>query len=108
MDIHAHMIEIVDYFLKYYLPSNKLEQITILNVKNLLHLFLHNNIFCYKDKIYTFTKGSLNTMALTETLSNIYLFEWQKEIVNQVQKNNELFGRQLFFELILISSVNFI
>ena len=91
MDIHTHMIDIVDYFLKYYLPSNKLEQITILNVKNLLHLFLNNNIFCYKDKIYTFTKGSPNTMALTETLSNIYLFGWQKEIVNQVQKNNELF-----------------
>lgn len=93
LDTHPNVIEIVDFFLQYNLLSNKLEKLTILNIKNLLHLFLHNNIFCYKDKIYQFTKGSPNTMAITETLSNIYLFSWQKKISNLVQEKKELFGR---------------
>ncbi|CAF4595695.1 unnamed protein product, partial [Rotaria sp. Silwood2] len=64
MDIHKNMIDVVGYFLTDHLAGNKLGPITILTIRNLLHLFLHNNVFYYKNKIYTFTKGSPNTMAL--------------------------------------------
>lgn len=93
LDTHKNMIEIAHNFLKDNLPSHKLGKISILDIKNLLNLFLHNNIFSYEDKIYQFTKGSPNTMALSETLSNVYLFTWQQKISSLVQEKKELFGR---------------
>lgn len=93
LDSHENMIEVVEYFLRDHLVTNKLGQLTVLTIKNLLHIFLYNNIFCYNEQIYKFKKGSPNTMELTETLSNIYLFAWQKKILKQTQEKNELFGR---------------
>ncbi|CAF5144987.1 unnamed protein product, partial [Rotaria magnacalcarata] len=58
LDIHKNMIDTVSYFLEENLITNKLEQVTIQNIKNLLHIFLYNNVFYYKDQIYTLTKGS--------------------------------------------------
>ncbi|CAF4870677.1 unnamed protein product [Rotaria magnacalcarata] len=75
LNTHKNMIDIVGYFLEDNLVPNKLEQVTIQNIKNLLHIFLYNNVFYYKDQIYTLTKGSPNTMPLSDTLSNIYVFK---------------------------------
>ncbi|CAF2793105.1 unnamed protein product [Rotaria sp. Silwood2] len=100
LDEHEEMIDVIGYFLQDNLATNKLEPLTIQTIRNLLHLFLHNNIFSYKNSIYKFTKGSPNTIPLTETLSNIYLFMWQKKILKEVNQNIELFGRykdQIFF-----------
>ncbi|CAF4673141.1 unnamed protein product, partial [Rotaria socialis] len=100
LDIHKNMIDTVSYFLEENLVTNKLEQVRIQNIKNLLHIFLYNNVFYYQDQIYTLTKGSPNTMPLSDTLSNIYVFVWQKQILKQLQLNNEFFGRykdQIFF-----------
>ncbi|CAF3339553.1 unnamed protein product, partial [Rotaria sp. Silwood2] len=99
-DTHKNSIDIVGYFLQDNLVTSKLEQITIQTVQNLLHIFLYKNVFSYKDKIYTCTKHSPNTMSLTDTLSNIYLSVWQTRILKQLRQNNELFGRykdQIFF-----------
>ncbi|CAF4309896.1 unnamed protein product [Rotaria sp. Silwood2] len=100
LDEHKEMIDVIGYFLQDNLATNKLEPLTIQTIRNLLHLFLHNNIFSYKNSVYKFTKGSPNTIPLTETLSNIYLFVWQKKILKEVNQNIELFGRykdQIFF-----------
>ncbi|CAF3804954.1 unnamed protein product [Rotaria sp. Silwood1] len=100
LEEHKEMIDVIGYFLQDNLATNKLETLTIQTIRNLLHLFLHNNIFSYKNSIYKFTKGSPNTIPLTETLSNIYLFVWQKKILKEVNQNIELFGRykdRIFF-----------
>ncbi|CAF3196091.1 unnamed protein product [Rotaria sp. Silwood2] len=93
LDEHQNMIDVIGYFLQDNLASNKLESLTIQTIRNLLYLFLYNNIFCYTDNIYTFTKGTPNPMELTETLSNIYLFVWQKKILKVMDTNIEFFGR---------------
>ncbi|CAM4841013.1 unnamed protein product [Rotaria magnacalcarata] len=98
--IHKNMIDTVGYFLEDNLVINKLEQVTIQTIKNLLHIFLYNNVFYYKDKIYTLMKGSPNTMPLSDTLPNIFLFTWQKKILKEIKSKNEFFGRykdQIFF-----------
>ncbi|CAF2806208.1 unnamed protein product [Rotaria sp. Silwood2] len=100
LDEHKEMIDVIGYFLQDNLATNKLEPLTIQTIRNLLHLFLYNNIFSYKNSIYKFTKGSPNTLLLTETLSNVYLYIWQKKILKEVNQNIELFGRykdQIFF-----------
>ncbi|CAF4348468.1 unnamed protein product, partial [Rotaria magnacalcarata] len=101
LDTHKNMIDTVGYFLEDNLVTNKLEQATIQNIKNLLHIFLYDNVFYYKDQIYTLAKGCPNTMPLSDTLSNVYVFVWQKQILKQLQLNNEFFGRykdQIFFK----------
>ena len=92
LDVHSDMIDFVHHFLTKNLCLNKLGNVTILTIKNLLHLYLHNNVFSYGEQIYQFTKGAPSTMALSETLANIYLFVWQKKI-QKVNERNELFGR---------------
>ncbi|CAF4074888.1 unnamed protein product [Rotaria magnacalcarata] len=65
-----------------------------------LNLDLYNGLLVDANQIYTLTKGSPNTMPLSDTLSNIYVFVWQKQILKQLQLNNEFFGRykdQIFF-----------
>ena len=86
------MIDVVHHFLTENVYSNKLGNVTILTIKNLVHLYLYNNVFSYGEQIYQFTKGAPSTMALSETLANIYLFVWQKKI-QKVNERDELFGR---------------
>ena len=68
------MIDVIHHFLTENLCSNKLGNVTVLTVKNLLHLYLYNNVFSYGEQIYQFTKSAPSTMGLSETLANIYLF----------------------------------
>ncbi|CAF4160822.1 unnamed protein product, partial [Adineta steineri] len=97
---HEKMIDTVTYFLQDNSVTNKVNQVSIMTIKNLLQLFIFNNLFCYENKIYTIMKGSPNTMALSDTLANIYLFDWQKLILKEVQQKDEFFGRykdEIFF-----------
>lgn len=93
LDQHEAMLDKVNYFLESNLVTNKLEHLTIQTIKNLLYIVLFNNIFCYKDRVYKMTKGSPNTMPLSDTLSNIYLSIWQKVIIKLIKPKKELFGR---------------
>jgi hypothetical protein len=90
---HASLTTIVGYFLQDNLATNKLENMTISNVLNLIQLVLYNNHFIYRDKVYTCLKGGPMTMKLIRTLDEIYLFEWQKVISKEVNRQREFFGR---------------
>ena len=92
LDVHSDMIDVVHHFLTENLCLNKLGNVTILTIKNLLHLYLYNNVFSCGEQIYQFTTGAPSTMALSETLANIYLFVCQKKI-QKVNERDELFGR---------------
>ena len=92
LDVHSDMIDVVHHIFTENVYLNKLVNVTSLTIKNLLHLYLYNNVFSYGEQIYQFTKGAPSTMALSETLANIYLFAWQKNI-QKVNVRNELFGR---------------
>ncbi|CAF4919803.1 unnamed protein product, partial [Rotaria magnacalcarata] len=63
-----------------------------MTIKNLVQLFLYNNIFRYNEHIYTFTKGSPTTMPITDTLSSIYLFQWQAKLLRIIKQKDEFFG----------------
>ena len=90
---HARMADVLEYFLHDDLPGNTVENITMVHMKNLVQLFLYNNVFVYDDKLYMCVKGSPITMPLTETLANIYLYQWQKMIVKEVKARQQFFGR---------------
>jgi hypothetical protein len=69
------------------------QSISIDTIKKLTELYLKNNIFYYNEKIYGFTKGAPNSLLLSEILSNIYLFTYDKRICNDPKLRTELYGR---------------
>ena len=90
---HRTMIDTVTCFLQDKSANNKINRVPIMAIKNLLQLFLYNNVFSYQNQLYALTKGSPSTMPLSETLANIYLFDWQQLILSEVKQSEELFGR---------------
>ena len=93
MTSHALMADVLGYFFRDNYPSKKVENISIVQIQNLTRLFLYNNIFVYDDKIYSCAKGSPVTMPLTETLANIYLYQWQESICSEIRVRRQFFGR---------------
>ena len=102
MSSHESMAEVLGYFFRDNYPSNKVENISIVQIQNLVRLFLYNNIFIYDDKIYSCAKGSPITMPLTETLANIYLCQWQTSILREIQSRHQFFGR-----LVVVCSLSY-
>jgi len=90
---HTQLINAIVYFLQENVAMNRVEHVLISTIRNLLQLFLFNNIFCYEDKIYTITKGSPSTIPLSTTLADIYLCEWQTKLIRELGGQEELFGR---------------
>jgi hypothetical protein len=90
---HTNFIDLIVHCLEENVATNRVEHVVISTVRNLLQLFLYNNIFCYEDKIYAITKGSPSTIPLSTLLADLYLFEWQKKLAREVDRQQELFGR---------------
>ena len=103
MASHKSMIDVLGYFLSDHLATYNLQymslmatrsqDISIPTIKTLAELFLANNIFYYNGKIYGFGKGGPTSLQLSETLSDIYLFIWQKNILEDPRLKNELYCR---------------
>jgi len=90
---HESMLITLGGFLTDYLAAPVIENISIARIVKLTSLFLNNNRFYYDNKIYSFTKGAPSSLLFTETLSNIYVFQWQKLLLNEPLIGRELFGR---------------
>lgn len=90
---HTAFIDTIVHFMQDNVAMNRVERVPISTIRNLLQLFLLNNIFCYDQKIYTITRGSPSTIPLSMTLADIYLCEWQKKLVRELSCKGELFGR---------------
>jgi hypothetical protein len=93
LDTHVNMIDTICNFIQEHVAANRVGKVTIATIKNLLQLSLCHTLFCYKNDLYTFTKGGPTTLPLFDTLSNIYLFVWQKKILRDIQQQKEFFGR---------------
>lgn len=93
MDLHENIINTVGNFIEYNSFDNRVGNVSLQTMKNLLHLYLYNNVVCFNNTIYQMTQGSPHSIPLSETLSNIYVYGWQKRILRALDGQNELFGR---------------
>lgn len=93
LDTHDNMIQTICYFIEENVANNKLGDIRIDTIKNLLQLCLCHTVFSYKNKLYKFVRGGPTTLPLMDTLSNIYLFMWQRKCLPSVASEKEFFGR---------------
>ena len=93
MVTYTMMVDAVEYMLRDHLPGNVLENVSIVHIKNLVQLFLFNNLFVYENKVYTCVKGSPTTIPLSETLTEMYLCQWQNLLLKELRARQQFFGR---------------
>jgi len=90
---HGTMLIALKDFLNQYLAVPHIENISINRIIHLTSLFLHNNRFYYDHKIYRFIKGGPRTLSFTETLSHIYVSQWERLLFKELSIRNEFYGR---------------
>ncbi|CAF3852581.1 unnamed protein product [Rotaria magnacalcarata] len=73
----------------------KVKGISIDTIKKLASIILKDNVFAYGKKIYKQTTGGAMGSSLTLTLANIFMSNWQKNIVDEQTKTNEFYGRYI-------------
>lgn len=104
MASHQSIVTTLVNFLNDHLATNKIhytsitapnryQWISIDTIRKLTELYLKANLFYYAGKIYGFTKGSPNSLFLSELLSNIYLYTYEKLIYIDPRLKTELYGR---------------
>ncbi|CAF1654430.1 unnamed protein product [Didymodactylos carnosus] len=53
---------------------------------------LQENVFAYGNKIYKQTTGGAISSSFTLTLANIFMWDWQKKLVDEQTKTGEFYG----------------
>lgn len=90
---HSSLTDVIGFFLFDNLPTNKCEGLSIDTIKQLMKLFLENNIFYYEKKCYQFDRSFPKQMLLSNLLIHIYLSVWERFVFHNTHLKNEFFGR---------------
>jgi hypothetical protein len=56
-------------------------------------LILDNNCFVYNDKYYRQIRGGAMGSAFTQVLANIYMLEWEQDLIEHQKQYKGLYGR---------------
>jgi hypothetical protein len=67
-----------------------------LNIDHILkmaRLILDTNYFVYNNKYYRQIRGGAMGSAFTQVLANIYMLEWEQDLIKHQKLHNEIYGR---------------
>jgi hypothetical protein len=56
-------------------------------------LILDTNCFAYNNKYYKQIRGGAMGSAFTQVLANIYMLEWEQDLIQYQASHNEIYGR---------------
>ncbi|CAF4085834.1 unnamed protein product, partial [Adineta steineri] len=73
----------------------KVKCIDPITIKELASIVLQENAFAYDKKIYKQTTGGAMGSSFTLTLANIFMWHWQKRLVDEQTKTSEFYGRYI-------------
>jgi hypothetical protein len=94
-------LEALMRFLEKHLQRGRIGTLTINDILRMARLVLDTNCFAYDGKYYLRIRGGAMGSAFTQTFANIYMLEWEQPLVKYQQSHSELYGRSVFFLLIL-------
>jgi hypothetical protein len=100
-------IEALIRFLEKHSYHGKIGTLTIGTILRLARSVLDTNCFAYKDKYYQQIHGGAMGSAFTQVLANIYMLEWEQDLIIYQAKHNEIYGRfastkKIFYIIILL------
>jgi len=67
--------------------------LTIDHIMKMARLILDTNCFAYNNKYYKQIRGGAMGSAFTQVLANIYMFEWEQDLIKYQTSHNEIYGR---------------
>ena len=73
--------------------QGKIGPFTIDHIMKIARLILDTNTFVYNDKYYRQTRGGAMGSAFTQVLANIYMYQWEQDLIRHQAANNEICGR---------------
>ena len=73
--------------------SGNIGTFTIDHIMRMARLILDTNYFAYNDKYYRQVGGGAMGSAFTQVLANIYMLEWEQELIEYQLAKNEIYGR---------------
>ena len=71
----------------------KIKGINLDTIRKLASILIKENVFAYGKKIYQQTTGGAMGSQFTLTLANIFMWNWQKKLVDEQFKTDEFYGR---------------
>ncbi|CAF4978325.1 unnamed protein product [Rotaria sp. Silwood1] len=78
-----------------YLNIKQIKGLTIETIIRLCRFVVHNNYFSYNEKFYYQVRGGAMGSPLTLTITNCYMFFFERSIVKQVNNSNGLYLRYI-------------
>ncbi|CAF2189948.1 unnamed protein product [Rotaria magnacalcarata] len=75
--------------------QNRIGTFTIDHIMKMARLILDTNCFAYNDKYYKQIHGGAMGSAFTQVLANIYMLEWEQDLITYQASENEIYGRYI-------------
>ena len=82
-------------FLEKYCHHGKIGTLSIDIIMKLARLVLDNNCFVYNNKYYKQIRGGAMGSAFTQVLANIYMHDWEQDLIEYQARNNGIYGRSV-------------
>ncbi|CAF2954629.1 unnamed protein product [Rotaria sp. Silwood2] len=82
-------------FLQKYSKHGKIGPFSIDMIMKMARLILDNNYFAYINKYYKQTRGGAMGSAFTQVYANIYMLEWEENLIQYQSSKNEIYGRYI-------------
>lgn len=70
--------------------QGKIGTFTIDAIMKIARLILDTNTFVYNDKYYRQIRGGAMGSAFTQVLANIYMYEWEQDLIEHQKMRNEI------------------
>jgi hypothetical protein len=80
--------------------QGKIGTFTIDHIMKMARLILDTNCYAFNNKYYRKICGGAMGSAFTQVLANIYMFEWEQDLIRHQEIQNRIYGRLVkYFDL---------
>ena len=86
-------LEALIRFLEKHAYHGKIGTLTIHHILRMARLILDTNCFAYIDTYYRQVRGGAMGSAFTQVLANIYMLEWEQDLIRYQIEHGEIYGR---------------
>ncbi|CAF3740828.1 unnamed protein product [Rotaria sp. Silwood1] len=80
-------------FLEKHSHHGKIGTLPIDAIMRMARLILDTNCFVYNNKYYRQIRGGAMGSAFTQVLANIYMYEWEEDLIQYQAAHNGIYGR---------------
>jgi hypothetical protein len=86
-------LEALGRFCMKHSKQGRIGTLSIDHIMRMARLILDSNCFAYNDKYYRQIRGGAMGSAFTQVLANIYMLEWEQDLIEYQISDGEIYGR---------------